>query len=193
MSEEHRVCPAERAGSLTGRLRSLIHDPVKILSPYLGEGDTVLDFGCGPGFFTCAMAEMVGERGKVIAVDLQEEMLGMLRKRAVELGILSRIEMYKAETDAINVNAGIEVDFALAFYVVHEVPDKERLFREIHELLRQGGKLLVIEPAFHVKKDEFERTLGYALENGFELIESSKGFVDMRALLRKTGDSSPLF
>jgi len=187
MREEHRVCPADRAGSLTGRFRSLIHNPVKILGPYIGAGDTVLDFGCGPGYFTCTMAEMVGEEGKVIAVDLQEEMLEMLRKRAGERGLLSGIETHKAETNTMNLRAAGELDFALAFYVIHEVPDKERLFREIHELLKPGGKLLLIEPKFHVKKYEFERILGHALENGFELIESSMGFFEMRALLRKSG------
>lgn len=74
-NSKNRVCPVERAGSLDNIFRRWLQNPWKILRPYIKEGMTVLDFGCGPGYFTIAMAQMVGTSGWVIAVDLQEGML----------------------------------------------------------------------------------------------------------------------
>ena len=78
-NRKNRVCPVEHAGSLDNRLRRWVQNPRKILGPFIKEGMTVLDIGCGPGFFTMDMAEMVGETGRVIASDLQEVMLDKIR------------------------------------------------------------------------------------------------------------------
>ena len=187
MSDRHRVCPVEGAGMLTGRLRSLIHNPKKILGQYIKSGDVVLDFGCGPGFFTCPAAGIVGYEGRVIAVDLQQGMLDIMMSSAEKNGLSDIIETRKAEEDSANLSGCGPVDLALAFYVVHEVPDGGNLFSEIHEVLKPGGRLLVIEPSFHVKKDEFEETVRSAQGKGFELVEFSSGFVDRKAVFRKTG------
>ena len=52
IEERNRVCPVELAGSLDGRVRGWLQNPGKILAPYVREGMTVLDVGCGPGFFS---------------------------------------------------------------------------------------------------------------------------------------------
>lgn len=69
------VCSYKRAGFFDSKIRKLFQNPNKILSPYIDKGMNVLDLGCGPGFFTLEMANLVGESGKVVAADLQEEML----------------------------------------------------------------------------------------------------------------------
>ncbi|MCX6138897.1 MAG: methyltransferase domain-containing protein, partial [Ignavibacteriales bacterium] len=74
-SERNRVCPVEYANSLDSKIRKWLQNPKKILAPYVQEGMTVLDIGCGPGFFSIEMAKMVGKTGKVISADLQEGML----------------------------------------------------------------------------------------------------------------------
>jgi len=51
-----RVCPVERAGSLDNKIRRWLRNPQKILGPYIDEGMTVLDIGCGPGLFTADFA-----------------------------------------------------------------------------------------------------------------------------------------
>jgi ubiquinone/menaquinone biosynthesis C-methylase UbiE len=73
--DSRRVCPVERAGWLTNPVRRWFQNPERILKDYVKEGMTVLDIGCGPGFFSVAMATMVGETGKVIAADIQDGML----------------------------------------------------------------------------------------------------------------------
>ncbi|MBK7711908.1 MAG: methyltransferase domain-containing protein [Bacteroidales bacterium] len=81
------VCPATYSGSLDNFLRRLMHKPAKILSPFIKEGMTVLDMGCGPGFFTAELARLVGEKGKVIAADLQQEMLDKMILKVSSLGL----------------------------------------------------------------------------------------------------------
>jgi ubiquinone/menaquinone biosynthesis C-methylase UbiE len=90
-----RVCPVERAGGLDNRLRRLIQNPARILKPYIRQGMTVLDLGCGPGFFSIEMAKMVNESGKVIAADLQEGMLEKLKKKIAGTDLETRIKLHK--------------------------------------------------------------------------------------------------
>ncbi len=73
------VCPAELACSLDNSIRRLVHKPRKILEAYIRKEMTVLDLGCGPGYFTIELANLVGDGGKVIAADLQQGMLDKVR------------------------------------------------------------------------------------------------------------------
>ena len=165
----NRVCPVEKAGSLDSRIRRLIQNPRKILDPFVKEGMTVVDLGCGPGFFTIDMAELVGITGRVIAVDLQEGMLKKLQWKIQSTELEERITLHQCAEDRI----GIEdtVDFILAFYVVHEVPDHAALFAEAAALLRENGRVFVVEPPFHVSTKKFEKTLETARSAGF-VVES---------------------
>ena len=85
------VCPWWVGYLLISPIRRWLQDPDKILSPYISEGMTVLDVGPGMGFFTIPAARMVGNSGRVIAVDLQEKMLKSLVKRAEKAGVAGRI------------------------------------------------------------------------------------------------------
>jgi ubiquinone/menaquinone biosynthesis C-methylase UbiE len=91
---------------------------------------------------------MVSETGKVIAVDVQDEMLQIVRKKAAKVRLESRIITHKSEPDRIGISD--KVDFALAFYMIHEVPNAKAFLKEIASLLKQEGKLLIVEPIFHV-------------------------------------------
>ena len=76
-----RVCPVALSGSLDNSIRRWLQNPRKILGPYIKEGMTVLDVGCGPGFFTIEMARMVGKSGRAIAADMQEGMLQKVKEK----------------------------------------------------------------------------------------------------------------
>jgi len=95
-SNQTDVCSYQRAWALDIWIRKYIHNPYKITGKYIKEGQTVLDLGCGPGFFSLAMAEMVGKKGRVISVDIQDEMLQMLREKSEREGLKSRIFFHKA-------------------------------------------------------------------------------------------------
>jgi ubiquinone/menaquinone biosynthesis C-methylase UbiE len=175
MKDRKRVCPVERAGGLDFRLRKLVQNPKKILGEYMSENMVVLDVGCGPGFFSVEIAKMVGENGKVIAADLQEGMLKRLRKKIDGNEIGRRIVLHKCEANRIGVTE--EVDFVLAFYMVHEVPDQVLFFKEIKSILRPEGYLFVCEPKFHVKKEEFEETIENVINIGLSPFKEKKIFM----------------
>jgi len=182
-TRKNRVCPVERAGSLDTGIRRWVQDPQKILRPYIKDGMTVLDLGCGPGFFSLDMAKMVGKSGRVIASDLQEGMLQKLRDKIRGTTLEEQIFLHKCEASKIRLSA--EVDFILAFYVVHEMPDQEVFFNEIRSLLKPYGQVLIVEPPIHVSKTAFEKMIGKAREAGFTAVERPKVFLSKAVILKK--------
>jgi ubiquinone/menaquinone biosynthesis C-methylase UbiE len=183
MSDERnkRVCPVELAGGLDNFIRRLLQNPQKILSPCISEGMTVLDLGCGPGFFSIEIAKMVGDSGKVIAADLQEGMLEKLRIKIKGTALENRIEIHKCEENKIDVKEN--VDFVLCFYMIHEVPDQDNLFSELKSILKPERKIFIIEPNFHVSKKSFEEMINKIQKNGFEIIERPKVIFSRTVLL----------
>jgi ubiquinone/menaquinone biosynthesis C-methylase UbiE len=165
--ERNRVCPVELAGSLDSKIRKWLQNPIKIMAPFIKEGMKVLDVGCGPGFFSVEIAQIVGNSGKVFSVDLQEGMLQKLRDKIKGTPLEEIIKPIKCEID--NIIVPEKVDFILAFYMVHEVPDKDRLFGSLKNILNEKGKLLIVEPKFfHVSKEGFALTIGIAEKIGFK-------------------------
>jgi ubiquinone/menaquinone biosynthesis C-methylase UbiE len=179
----NRVCPVELADSLDTRNRRWLQDPHKILGSYIEEGMTVLDLGCGPGFFAAAIAQMVGPSGRVIAADLQEGMLQKLEDKIAGTELGPRITLHKCEQDEIGVSQ--EVDFVLAFYVMHEVPDQANLLRQIGSIVKPNGRLLIVEPPLHVSRRAFAETVRQAQQAGFVPIARPRLLFNRTVLLRK--------
>jgi ubiquinone/menaquinone biosynthesis C-methylase UbiE len=161
MSETVRpdVCPAEHAGWLTIPLRRFLTDPRRLFKGLVAPGDVVADLGCGPGFFTLPLAEAVGDRGTVVAVDLQAAMLDRVRERASRRGLAARVRLQHCRAESLGLDEVAPIDFALAFWMVHEVPDAAHLMAEVHDALRPGGRLLVAEPKGHVGEARWTRTV----------------------------------
>lgn len=180
------VCPWWVGYLLASPIRKLIQDPHEILAPHISEGITALDLGPGMGYFTIPMARLVGPRGRVIAVDLQEKMIRSLERRAAKAGLRERIvtRLCGAESLGIDDLAGT-VDFALAFAVLHETPDIGRVLKELHRALKQSGLLLIAEPSGHVGEAAFRETLQKAERCGFKTIESPSIRGSRTALLKK--------
>lgn len=181
-NDKNRVCPVELAGSLDNKIRKWFQNPQKILAPYIKEGMKVLDIGCGPGFFSIELAKMVGKTGKVFAVDLQEGMLQKIKSKIHGKELEERIKLVKSEGEQINIPE--KVDFILAFYMVHEVPNKQKLFEALKNVLNEKGQLLVVEPKmFHVTKNEFNSTLKIAESAGFKVSQGPKLAFSFSAIL----------
>jgi ubiquinone/menaquinone biosynthesis C-methylase UbiE len=179
------VCPASRAGWLSTSLRRLITDPSRLVDGLVRQGDTVADIGCGPGFFTLPMAKAVGDAGEVLAVDVQPEMLDKVRERASRRRLLDRICLRVCSADGLGLDQGGALDFALAFWMVHEVPDRARLFREVHGALRPGGHFLVSEPKGHVDKAAWADTLEDAAAAGFSVTGRPRVAFSRAAVLQR--------
>jgi len=170
---EEKVCPVWVGYLLLSPFRKLSQNPKKILAPYVKAGMKVLDIGCAMGFFSLPMARMVGSQGKVICVDLQEKMIKALQKRAQKVGLLGRIETKISDPDSLGFDyLKEEIDFALAFAVVHEVPDAANFFSAIYTTLKPAAKLLAAEPSGHVSEQDFVTTISIAEQNGFKVIDS---------------------
>lgn len=164
----HRVCPWWLGYLLASPLRRLLQDPETIMRPYVREGMTVLDVGCGMGFFSLPLAKLVGATGKVVCVDLQEKMIKGLLRKAEKAGLSERIDARISQNSLKLNDMTSKIDFALLFALVHEVPDKERLFSEVYATMKRTGILLLAEPRGHVSKSDFEKTVSIAQSAGFE-------------------------
>lgn len=172
---DKKVCPVEIAGGLDNSVRRLLQNPKKLLKPYIREGMTVLDLGCGPGFFSIEIAKLLNDSGgKVIAADLQEGMLDKVRKKIKGTVLEQRVMLHKCKEESIDLKE--KVDFVLAFYMIHEVPNQEKLFRELKSILKPGGQIFIIEPNFHVTKKAFNSMIDIVKGIGFEIIDRPKIF-----------------
>jgi len=179
--KNQRVCPVENAGGLDNSLRRFLQNPRKLLEPYISKGMTVLDLGCGPGFFSIEIARLLSDSGKVIAADLQDGMLEKVRNKIEGTALQQRVLIHKCQANSICVLEN--VDFVLAFYMIHEVPDQDRLFSELKAILKPNGRIYIIEPKFHVSKKAFEEMLKKVKNIGFEVTDSPKVFFSRTALL----------
>lgn len=181
------ICPTWLSWSIDNPIRRMLQDPGKILEKHVTEGMTALDVGCGPGYFTEKMAQLVGKTGKVIALDMQQGMLDKVRKKINGKDIEERIRLHKSDEDRLRVTE--KVDFALVFYMAHEVPDRKRLFDELSTIITPGGRMLVVEPKVHVTKKDFEETIRIAEKAGFAATEDAKIFFSRGKVLQRTTSS----
>jgi SAM-dependent methyltransferase len=181
-----RVCPWWLGYLAASPLRRLQCDPRKILAPYVREGMTVLEPGPGMGFFTLELARLVGAAGRVVAVDLQPRMLAGLERRARKAGLAERIEARVAARDSLGVaDLAGQVDFALVFAMVHELPSPAVFFAEVAAALKPGACLLFSEPSGHVKPALFQAEIEAAARAGFQPVERPSIRSSVSALLKK--------
>ena len=173
MSEKehkHRVCPWWMGYWLISPFRKMMCNPEKEFAPYVTAGMKVLEIGSGMGFFTLPFAKMVGESGKVAAVDIQKKMIDGLKKRLAKKGFLDRVEIREAKPDDLNIaDLKGSFDLVFAFAVVHEMPDRKKAFKEFYDALKPKGIVIYAEPKFRVKDLEFKEGLSDACEAGFFL------------------------
>jgi len=146
----------------------------------LRAGHIVLDFGCGTGTYTIPIARLVGEKGRVYALDVSTEALGRLEEKARREGlknitrIISKGERVPLEDESI--------DLMLLIDVLQEIDDWNTLFEEAYRILKPNGKCSVYP--MHVSAEEVERL---AVGKGLNL-EDKK--IEGRILLFNKGPQS---
>ena len=168
-----RVCPVWVGYILASPIRKLFQNPQNILASYVENGMKALDIGCAMGFFSLPLAQLVGSKGKVICIDIQEKMITSLKKRAQKAGLSDRIETRICYKNSLGLDDLTKnIDFALASAVIHELTDTSTFFSEIYEAIKQHGKFLIVEPRIHVSEKDFKISISIAKQNGFKIIDS---------------------
>jgi ubiquinone/menaquinone biosynthesis C-methylase UbiE len=183
-NSSHKVCPWWLCYTFDNPLRRIFHNPMKILKPYVKSGWKALDVGPGMGYFTIPMAKLVGVNGQVIAADLQKQMLDAIYRRASKAGVQNRIKLHQCAPDKIGLTGPI--DFALAFWMVHEVPNRPLFLNEVASILKPQGRLLLVEPKLHVSGSAFAETINIAQKAGLSVVEKPKIFISNAVLLKRT-------
>jgi ubiquinone/menaquinone biosynthesis C-methylase UbiE len=137
------VYPASEAPLLLNPVRRIIQDPERTVRAFdLLPGGVVLELGPGPGYFTPAAVAAVGPAGRVVCLDLQVEMLTLLRDRMEQLG--RRVDLVAGDATNLPFREGA-FDRAYLVAVLGEVPDQPAALCELARILRAGGGVSFVE------------------------------------------------
>jgi len=164
--------PFKDAGHLLHPLRPWIH-PVRstVERFHLGPGDTVLELGPGPGYFSAEASRMVDPEGRLLCLDVQAPMVGALRQRLEEQGIANAHPMVG---DAMHLPlADDSLDAAFLVAVLGEIPDRPKALLELRRVLKPGGVLSIMEHLTdpHYQLEDAVRDICRA--SGFNVLDHS--------------------
>jgi ubiquinone/menaquinone biosynthesis C-methylase UbiE len=163
-------------------------NPKTSIEPFVSEGQVAADHGCNTGYYTFALADCVGPKGKVYAVDLKEEYIAALEKKGDGLGY-QNIEWHAADASDLNFIKDESVDFVLANGLLCNVPDhRELVVNEIVRILKPTGQAFLslggVSPFFgFVGRVEWERILETFV------VKQRGGFIQKWAVVSKKENS----
>jgi len=159
------------------------------------EGCCVLDLGCGSGVDVYTCAYLVGEKGKVIGVDMTEEQLAKGKKHVdyhtKKFGKKINVEFHKGMIEDLSMIPNESVDVVISNCVINLSPLKAKVFQEIHRVLKTGGELYFSDVYTDRRMPEFLQSdkvlwgecLSVALYyEDFRRIMRSFGFEDIRVI-----------
>jgi SAM-dependent methyltransferase len=150
------------------RMREWFHDPgTELAEAGLREGQVVLDYGCGVGSYTLPAARLVGQTGRVYALDKHPLAIQAVERRARQSGV-ANIQSIRSDRDTGLPDGS--VDLVLLYDVLHAVPDRGALLAELHRVLRVDGRLLV-KPD-HLDEEDF---VPFMAATGLFSLESRQG------------------
>jgi len=161
-------------------------------------GQTVLDLGSGAGLDLILAARRVGPTGRVIGLDMTDEMLTACRRNLEQAGIVNG-EVRKGMMEQMPV-ADAEVDWIISNCVINLSPEKEKVFAEAFRVLKPGGRLLVSDIVTIGLPDSLRGDLrawvgclaGAVEEDAYLGLMRTAGFIDVRVLDKMVYDSPSL-
>jgi ubiquinone/menaquinone biosynthesis C-methylase UbiE len=171
---------------VVGPLRPFFQNPRKVLRDYIDPGMTVLDIGCGQGFFSLEMARMVGSGGRAVCVDLKTEAIEHLKAKAKKAGLSDRVDTHICNDHNLGIDdLSDQIDFALAFYVLHHAADIRGLMAQVQGALKPGGRFLIVEPSHHASAEYCGTVKSAAQQAGFSISGNPKLIRNWTILLIK--------
>jgi len=139
------------------------------------EGNTIIDFGCGIGYFSLPLTKLVGESGKVIAIDESSEMIDELKKRASGLNNLEIVKSNKIRP--------YKGDIILLVNILHEVDDPKNFLIECFNSLNPNGRIIIID--WQKKETKFGPPVSHRIS-----IEEVKAFTNKEFIEHEIDKSS---
>ena len=183
----HFPAPAFIGRLLDSNFRRKLQPPDKLIQRSgIKEGMHVLKVGCGSGAFTTFVGRVVGEEGKVYALDIQPEMLEQLGNKLSkpENKDIENIELITAGAYDLPFDDN-SLDLVYMVTVLQEIPDRNKALQQVKRVLKPGGILAVTEllpdPDYPFKST----TIKIGREAGFVLDEASGGFWNYTVRFRK--------
>jgi ubiquinone/menaquinone biosynthesis C-methylase UbiE len=154
--------------------RRLFESPQKLVRPYVSNGQVVADLGCGPGFYTLALAELVGPEGKVYAVDSDEKAIRAMGKKTDKRGCRN-IEAHTSSASDLSFINNASVDFILAHGLLCSMAPKqlESAVNEMKRVLKPSGRAYLSAakgPWSYMSQTKWE-----AILEGFRVEERGEG------------------
>lgn len=125
----------------------LFNPRIVVVQLNITPGSVVADFGCGSGYFTLEIARVVGDRGKVFAIDVVSEQLESVRSLAQMNGLDHIIETRWANLEKTSTLEKNSCDWVIAANLFFQIPKelREKVLTEAHSILKSGGKFAVID------------------------------------------------
>lgn len=134
----------------------------------LKSGDRALDLCCGTGMIAVDLAKLAGPEGQVTGLDLSGEMLAIAGKHLQKRGLLDRVQLVQG--DAANLSfLNDSFDCVTIGYGLRNVPDPERMLREVYRIIKPGGKIVALETA-KPTHPFFAKVYFYYLRNWIPLV-----------------------
>ena len=158
----------------------------KVSESGVKEGDKVLELGCGPGFYTEAISNIVGPAGKVYAHDVQPEMTERVKRKITEKKLANTVTVLSSSA-RIPLETG-SIDFIFAANVWEEI-DKEVLtkdtIKELARLCEASARIFIEDHKFGSGRPSIEKSITLMEQNGFSLESRGETWVSVYAKLRK--------
>lgn len=159
---------AFRGMSFLFRIRDRFINPGKQLQNVgIEEGQTVLDFGCGPGSYTIPAARMVGERGRVYALDIHPLAIRAVEKKAKKERLTNTTAILSDGDTGLQDKS---IDVVLLYDTIHMIRDKGALLKELHRVMKPSGVLSVL--AEHIRVED---VLEIVEKDGFFSLKNQHG------------------